>query len=575
MFDKISEFLSHKKNNSDYKQSKRSPFVIVLCVLIIIIPTVLAFFYAYFYEDSSFLSSNKVEVSLYDADGRLLSSQRVTEANISDSPLVEIFYNMNVTKIPATDVELSSSPNFKVYINQNDASLQYNCYFDENGAQCYLEDKNGVIYSVPEAQYNAFLNSEFSEPVYRSALPPVLTTGNGEAVSPILGEWHYRRQDGTLHSSTSLQTAPIGNTYKMGGAIDLSFDHHPEKCEIKIQDSTGADIYNGALDKLSFLTVDTGAVLNVKITAQWEENPEADFYGTLAYDFMAEITHRSDFSLSSTEIYPGQFILMTVTNVDDTAEILFSSKTRTAYEADVTLDNAITQLYEFTPVFVKDGSLARAILPFPRDLSEGVFTFSLSHGAAEQVFSVNILSAPEEKSYEIDKDSSLLSSIISDSSITSFAAIMKGISPPSGNTVLFRKEFLLPSALGLSSGYSFGDKVTSKDGYASFIAQGNEYSSNTSGGEAVYALNSGTVVATGSCDYLGSYVVLDHGLGLRTWYCHLSSIDVDKGDILAKGEQLGKCGTGGLLSSRGVLILCSVYDTLIDPSFILGKEIKY
>jgi murein DD-endopeptidase MepM/ murein hydrolase activator NlpD len=290
---------------------------------------------------------------------------------------------------------------------------------------------------------------------------------------------------------------------------------------------------------------------------------------------MTEITHRSDFSLSSTEIYPGQFIVMSVTNVEDTAEILFSSKARTTYEANVTPDSAIAKLYEFTPVFVKDGSLARAILPFPHGLSEGVFTFSLSHGAAKQVFSVNILSAPEEKSYEIDKDSSLLSSIISNSSLASFAAIMKGISPPANDSVLFRKEFLLPSSFGLSSGYSFGDKVTSKDGSASFIAKGNEYTSDSPGGEAICALNAGTVVAIGNCDYLGSYVVLDHGLGLRTWYCHLSSVDVDKGDILAKGEQLGKCGTGGLLSTRGVLILCSVYDTLIDPDFILGKEIKY
>jgi murein DD-endopeptidase MepM/ murein hydrolase activator NlpD len=95
------------------------------------------------------------------------------------------------------------------------------------------------------------------------------------------------------------------------------------------------------------------------------------------------------------------------------------------------------------------------------------------------------------------------------------------------------------------------------------------------GGMAVRALNVGTVVERGNCDYLGNYVVIDHGLGLRTWYCWLSSVDVDKGDVLAKGEQLGKCGTDGLLSSRGVLIICSVYHTLIDPDFILGKEIKY
>ena len=133
MLDKINEFFNRLKNKPDSKRSKHSPFVIILCVLIIIIPTVLAFFYAYFYEDSSVLSSDKVEVELYGADGGLIAADKVTEANISDSPLVEIFYNMNITKTPVKEASLLPAPNFNVTIKQNDTAIKYGCHFNESG----------------------------------------------------------------------------------------------------------------------------------------------------------------------------------------------------------------------------------------------------------------------------------------------------------------------------------------------------------------------------------------------------------------------------------------------------------
>lgn len=62
----------------------------------------------------------------------------------------------------------------------------------------------------------------------------------------------------------------------------------------------------------------------------------------------------------------------------------------------------------------------------------------------------------------------------------------------------------------------------------------------------VEAANSGEVVFA---DYLGIYgncVILDHGLGLFSLYGHLSSIDVQKGQSVSKGETLGRTGKTGL-----------------------------
>ncbi len=62
----------------------------------------------------------------------------------------------------------------------------------------------------------------------------------------------------------------------------------------------------------------------------------------------------------------------------------------------------------------------------------------------------------------------------------------------------------------------------------------------------VPAANRGRVVFTGSIGIYGQTVVVDHGLGLQTLYAHLSSIDVQEGQAVSKGDALGRTGTTGL-----------------------------
>ena len=571
MFDRFSEFFQNLKARLSSKQKKHSPFVILICVLIIIVPTFLAFFYAYFYDDSAFLSSSKVEVSLYDSENKLIASEKVTEADIEDSSLVRIFAGINSSKTPIELQELPDSPNFKVSIKQNDILSKYNCYFSESAGTSYVTDESGTVFAIPESNYNKFLNSEFSESVYSCSLPPILTTSNRESVVPLSGSWHYRQQNGNSRTSTSLTTVPDLKTYKMGGTIDFSFDREPNECSVEIYDSEQKIIYSGTIDKVSSQTVKVGAELNIKITAKWENTPNADFYGELSYDFMVIVTNRSEFSLSASSVYPGQFIIISGTNVDDPSKILFSS-----LSSDQSKENeAASSLSEFTPSFSKNGELVKALLPFPYGLSEDTFSFNISYGATEQLFSVSILNSPSPSESILPKTANNISSVLSEKSLKDFSSLIKGLSSSSQNTSLFPNKFASPEEFMLKSGYSYSDNVISEDALASFVANGNEYITESAGGASVPALSIGIVIKTGHSSYLGDYVVVEHGLGIRTWYCWLSSIDVDTGDILALGDTVGKCGSEGLLSSRGVLVLCSVYQTLIDPSFVLGKEIEY
>ena len=58
--------------------------------------------------------------------------------------------------------------------------------------------------------------------------------------------------------------------------------------------------------------------------------------------------------------------------------------------------------------------------------------------------------------------------------------------------------------------------------------------------------NRGVVVHAGPLSIYGNTVVVDHGLGLQTLYAHLSSIDVQDGTQVEKGQVLGRSGATGL-----------------------------
>jgi len=62
----------------------------------------------------------------------------------------------------------------------------------------------------------------------------------------------------------------------------------------------------------------------------------------------------------------------------------------------------------------------------------------------------------------------------------------------------------------------------------------------------VPAGNDGKIVYADFLGIYGNVVVIDHGLGLQTLYAHLSSIGVNKGDVVRRGDIVGHTGVTGL-----------------------------
>lgn len=97
-------------------------------------------------------------------------------------------------------------------------------------------------------------------------------------------------------------------------------------------------------------------------------------------------------------------------------------------------------------------------------------------------------------------------------------------------------KFIKPSAGKFSSGFgsrpNLGDYHTGVD-YAGSV------------GTSIWAADGGTVVWAAQRGNYGKYIIIDHGNGFKTYYCHCSRLLVSVGDKVAQGDVIAKVGMTG------------------------------
>ncbi|RTE65100.1 M23 family metallopeptidase [Amphritea opalescens] len=84
-------------------------------------------------------------------------------------------------------------------------------------------------------------------------------------------------------------------------------------------------------------------------------------------------------------------------------------------------------------------------------------------------------------------------------------------------------------------------------------------------GGPISAPSPGKVVAVGEYFFNGNTVIVDHGYGLTTMYCHMSKIDVKVGDQLNTGDNIGKIGKTGRVTGPHLHWSVSLNNTRVDP----------
>jgi len=91
-------------------------------------------------------------------------------------------------------------------------------------------------------------------------------------------------------------------------------------------------------------------------------------------------------------------------------------------------------------------------------------------------------------------------------------------------------------------------------------------------GEIAYAAGAGTIIKAGRTGGYGNMIEIDHGNGVTSRYGHLSRIDVQVGDKITRGQQLGAIGTTGRSTGPHLHFEVRFNDESINPRRFLLPE---
>jgi murein DD-endopeptidase MepM/ murein hydrolase activator NlpD len=91
-------------------------------------------------------------------------------------------------------------------------------------------------------------------------------------------------------------------------------------------------------------------------------------------------------------------------------------------------------------------------------------------------------------------------------------------------------------------------------------------------GEIAYAAGAGTIIKAGRTGGYGNMIEIDHGNGITSRYGHLSRIDVQVGDKINRGDQLGAIGTTGRSTGPHLHFEVRYNDEALNPRRFLPAE---
>jgi len=128
-------------------------------------------------------------------------------------------------------------------------------------------------------------------------------------------------------------------------------------------------------------------------------------------------------------------------------------------------------------------------------------------------------------------------------------------------------DFILPVA-GINTG-SYGRRRIF-NGQPRSPHSGMDIAADT--GTPVRNPSAGRVIELGDFFFSGNLVYIDHGQGLISLFAHLSEIDVELGQQVAKGEIVGKVGATGRVTGPHLHWSLGLNGAWIDPELFLPAD---
>ena len=526
-----------------------------ILTLILIIVLFIPSFVAVGYYSSTKTGPNKVDdvtaLKIEDPDGTSWSFS--SDDGVAESTeMINLFFGMrtNSVEVPALPEAIAGTKFFRVTLLSFGQEEVFQYYFTKNPSEAYIVKGDGAVTKITEEDATVFLATKYSVSLYDDTSVPLLIVGGeeGTRVSPSSAVWNYKSYDGSF---APLETSPFVTsevlTCEIEGGFNLSFTEAPDYVTLAVSDGE-KEIFNDIIENMDSLSLGDAKEFTVSVSAQWFERDDKSFHGTANYTFIGNVVDPAVFYLGQTSVENGNFVVIGGKNISDPGNITFESNPTINY----------------TPKFHSEGEYVYALVPISYELENGSaqnYTFTLTYGGVVQEMYLTVTP------YKYGSSTVAISAAVESET---YSESVRG----EAETVLSelaKKEELTEHAFSgtfLEDVVGEGSEGKISPGFGRFItveATGTEYRHtgidyNVPKGTEVYSVNAGTVIYSDYLTTTGYIVVVDHGWGLKSWYCHLSECKVAVGDKVGKGDLVGLSGDTGFAAKNRTHVGLTVYD---------------
>ena len=533
------------------KNSVRQTVLSVICILIVFIPTYIAIAYFNVKNDSS--ASGRYEIDIVAHTGERIA---VGESEVDTVARAVLKMNSKLSEISNFNASLLPQKYYDIKVSDNGTVSDYRYYFSTGeGERTVVSDRSDHFYYLEYKHVKSFLSRPCAYSFYENAIPPILSIYGGKDVLPQSAEWKYRAVNGTMVELPSYKTGSANDVYDMSSSTKLSFNVKPDKCTVRVFNNKSEILKASSLDNIPYELLDT-ASLYFEISAEWTSSGE--YRGRAEYKFTSSIGKDPEFFINKTDIASGELVAVTALNVSAPNKIEFSS----------------VPSIGFTPVFFTEGDKAIALIPINKELPAPMtYTFRFSYGNSVSELTLHV---EERDILERSYNCNSISVSRTEENLAAYEKLLNDIGSKCESVRYFDDRFIAfdtyyPGVSNILLGFGHVRIPNTSD--EPFRLDGVDYELVL--GVDVPAVAAGKVVYSGSDPLLGNFIVVDHGFGLKTWYCNVNECIAPVGTTVTKGEVICKAGSTGYSSTSGVYLITTVMDIPVSPYPIQEEGIVF
>lgn len=411
--------------------------------------------------------------------------------------------------------------------------------------------------------------------VDESALPEAGLSINGQQLEAAGYEWYaevFNFPFVEKFNSKYLMKAPGRNGFDMGSFNendpDFSF---PDDFNSTVQIfKNGEEAYNGSTDGFSAELFSENAAYSVFVTS--EKSPsEAGSYGKIFFraEFIIDVppppAPAPSFLISENSLYQGEILVVQALHIEGDAPPEIETELGTAIFTPFVIENE--------PEWASPVSSWQALVPIGNVREPGAYSLKIRQGD-RTFFDESIAVIDYDFPFQnliIDTSSSSVSEASSAKAYAQFREKINPLRETYDNEQYWEGAFQAPVSGRISTEFGTeritnGKQSTWRAHYGMDIAAPEGTKPEDFVGTEIQAPNNGRVVFAEYLLNTGYTIVIEHGGGLKTYYFHMSEIQVKENDMVKTGDIIGKVGSTGYSSGPHLHYEMRIGDQAVDPN---------